>query len=135
MGLRERDEDEGDEEDPKPAWKAKTSRQSPTWSSPPATTGAIAGAIPKIITTRLMSRWATSPSKRSRMTVRLTMTPAPALSPWTTRKRRSQPKVGANAVASEASAYTATPQVSMGRRPMASERGPWKMLITAKASM
>ena len=61
-------------------------------------------------------------TSRSRMTVRLTMTPAPALRPCTTRKNRSQPKVGANAVASEASAYTPTPHVSIGLRPTASEK-------------
>ena len=63
--------------------------------------GAMAGARPKISATRLIRRWACSPSYMSRMTVRLTIVAPPALRPWTTRPASSSSKVGATVQASE----------------------------------
>ena len=64
--------------------------------------GATAGATPKIIMTRLMSRWASAPSNMSRTMVRLTITPPPALSPCSTRNPRSTGRLVENAQPTEA---------------------------------
>ena len=94
----------------------------------------MAGARPKISATRLISRWACSPSNMSRMTVRLTIVAPPAASPWTTRPANSSSKVGAKVQATDATAYTLIEARMTGRRPSESDSGPWKMLIAAKAS-
>ncbi len=109
--------------------------QGPTWISNPPTMGATAGATPKITATWLIIRCAFGPSKRSRMTVRLTIVEPPAASPWATRPTSSHSSVGANAHATDAAAYTTSEPMITGRRPMASDSGPWKRLIDANASM
>ena len=67
------------------------------------------------------------------MTVRLTITPPPALSPWRTRKNSSVERSVERAQPTEASTKTVTPAIITGRRPSASESGPWNGLITPKA--
>ena len=74
----------------------------PACSSTPPITGAMAGASEKIIITRLISRWASGPSNTSRMTVRLTITPPPALSPCSTRNTSRLSRVGDRAQPTEA---------------------------------
>ena len=113
----------------------KTVCHGPTWISSPPTIGAIAGATPKITATWLIIRWALGPSKRSRMTVRLTIVEPPAARPWATRPTSSHSSDGANAHATDATAYTSSEPMITGRRPTASESGPWKRLIDANASM
>src|SRR6476661_2352168 len=97
--------------------------------------GAIAGATPKMTATWLIIRCALGPSNRSRITVRLTIVDPPAARPWATRPTRSHPSDGAKAHATDATAYTASEPRMTGRRPIASDSGPWKRLIDAKASM
>ena len=63
----------------------------------------MAGASAKIIMTRLISRCASGPSNTSRMTVRLTITPPPALSPCSTRNTSRLSRVGDRAQPIEAS--------------------------------
>ena len=58
--------------------RRRPSCQGPIWSRPPPTSGAMAGATPKINATRLISRCACSPSNMSRMMVRLTIVAPPA---------------------------------------------------------
>ena len=86
------------------AMNQKTVCHGPTWISSPPTIGAIAGATPKITATWLIIRWAFGPSKRSRMTVRLTIVEPPAASPWATRPTSSHSSDGANAQATDATA-------------------------------
>ena len=50
--------------------------------------GATAGASPKIIMTRLIIRWASGPSKRSRMIVRPMIVDPPAESPCSTEEQQ-----------------------------------------------
>ena len=88
------------------------------------TIGAIAGATPKMTATWLIIRWAFGPSKRSRMTVRLTIVEPPAARPWATRPTSSHSSDGANAHATDATAYTSSEPMITGLRPTASDSGP-----------
>ena len=97
--------------------------------------GAIAGAMPKMTATWLISRCASAPSKRSRMIVRLTIVEPPAASPCTTRPTSNHSSDGAKAHATDATPYAASETTMTGLRPIASDSGPWKTLIAAKASM
>ena len=68
------------------------------------------------------------------MIVRLTITPPPALRPCSTRQTSSTSSEGASAQPTDATANSVTPTTITGRRPTASEIGPWNGLISPNAS-
>ena len=87
---------------PMQTMKRNTARQpKATWIQPPIT-GAIAGAMPKIIVIVLISRCASGPSCRSRTMARPTAIPTPALMPCSARNVRSHAKLGDAAQAIDA---------------------------------
>jgi hypothetical protein len=96
--------------------------------------GAIAGAMPKIIDTWLISRCASSPDSTSRITARPTIMPTPALSPCSARNTSSVGRSVASAQPTDASAKTASPARITRRRPTASDSGPCTTLINAYAT-
>ncbi len=120
---------------PYPARNQKITGQSPSLSSQPPMIGAIAGASPKIICTWPIARCAAGPVSRSGITARATMVPPPAQRPWITRKTSSTGRFGASAQPTEARVKIAVEAMITGRRPSASDSGPWNRLITANASM
>src|SRR5690625_4416772 len=120
---------------PYPATVEKPRGHCPAVTGPPPTMAAIAGAMEKIIITWLMSFCACAPANRSRMTTRETIVAAPANDPCRNRATKSHPRLGASAASTFAAAKLVRPAIITGLRPTASESGPWKMLITAKATM
>src|SRR5690625_5204702 len=120
---------------PYPATVQKIRGHCPTVSSHPPTMGAIAGAMEKIIITWLMSFCACAPPNRSRMTTRETTVAAPATSTCNTKPTKTHRRFGARAASTIAAAKPVRPAIITGLRPTASESGPWKMLITANATM
>ena len=93
--------------------------------------GAIAGAMPNTIDTWLIRRWASLPWSTSRITARPTIRPTPADRPCSARNASRVGRSGASAQPTEARVKMPSPPRITGRRPMASDSGPWTMLISA----
>ena len=93
--------------------------------------GAMAGAMPKIIDTWLISRCASSPWRASRITARPTMKPTPADRPCRARNSSSVPMSVASAQPTDASRNTNSPPRITRLRPNVSDSGPCTRLINA----
>ncbi len=91
--------------------------------------GAIAGATPKIIDTWLISRCASAPWYRSRITARPTITPTPAVTPCSARNTSSVVISRDSAQPIEAPMNSTSPPMITRLRPNASDSGPCARLI------
>ncbi|GAE53860.1 hypothetical protein XPR_0495 [Xanthomonas arboricola pv. pruni MAFF 301420] len=96
----------------------------------PPMIGAIAGAMPKIIDTWLISRCASAPWNRSRITARPTIMPTPADSPCSARNASRVGRSCDSAQPTEPAMNSTSPPRITRLRPQASDSGPCAMLIS-----